>query len=48
MKQYNIDKKLLHVLENSCIPYAIYRFIDSRVEVLAVSDGLCDMFIKVR
>ena len=44
MKQYNIDKKLLHVLENSCIPYAIYRFFDSRVEVLAVSDGLCDMF----
>ena len=44
MKQYSIDKKLLHVLENGCIPYAIYRFFDSRVEVLAVSDGFCDLF----
>ena len=44
MEKYSYRKDQLDIIENSCIPYAIYQFIDKRVVTIAVSDGFCELY----
>lgn len=44
VKRYTIDKSILTLLENSCIPYAVFHMVENRIEALIVSEGLLDLF----
>lgn len=44
MKKYQYSEEVRRVLEQSRIPFAIYQFIDKRVEALVISSGLCSLF----
>ena len=44
MKPYQFDEKTAKVLEESCIPFAVFQMILGRVVPLLVSDGFCDLF----
>ena len=44
MEKYRFDEQTMSVFERSCIPFAIYQFIDRRVVTLALSDGFLELF----
>ena len=43
MKKYRYGDAELSLIEQSCIPIAVYQFIDKRVVTVAVSDGFCSL-----
>jgi diguanylate cyclase (GGDEF)-like protein len=44
MDQYHYSETELNLIENSCIPMAVYQFIDRRVVTVAISRGFCELF----
>lgn len=44
MEKYVFNDVEFALLERSCIPFAIYQFIDMRVVALVVSEGFCQQF----
>ncbi len=44
MEKYKFSSIEKKILEESCIPYAIYQLIDHRVVTLIVSEGFCSLF----
>ncbi|MDO5702175.1 MAG: EAL domain-containing protein [Lachnospiraceae bacterium] len=44
MNKYTYDKETLALIESSCIPCAVYQFVDKRVVTLALSEGFCELF----
>lgn len=44
MDKYAFDAVELSLMERSCIPLAVYQFIDRRVVTCALSDGFCRLF----
>ncbi|WP_051545051.1 EAL domain-containing protein [Butyrivibrio sp. MC2021] len=44
MDKYHYSETELNLIENSCIPMAVYQFIDRRVVTVAISRGFCDLF----
>ena len=44
MERYQIDKSELNVLESTCVPMAVYQFVNGRVVTLALSQGFLDLF----
>ncbi|MBP8969478.1 MAG: EAL domain-containing protein [Lachnospiraceae bacterium] len=43
MEKYVFDEKAKALLESSCVPFAIYQFLDNRVVTHLVTDGFCDI-----
>ena len=43
MEKYVFDEKAKALLESSCVPFAIYQFLDDRVVTHVVTDGFCDI-----
>ncbi len=43
MEKYKYSKEELAFIEKSCIPYAVYQFVDNRVVTLALSDGFLEL-----
>lgn len=41
---YQFDPVELSLLERSCVPQAVYQFVDNRVVTLALSAGFCELF----
>ncbi|MCR5273408.1 MAG: EAL domain-containing protein [Lachnospiraceae bacterium] len=41
MKIYEFDEKTREIYEKQKIPFAIYQYADSKINILLVSDGLC-------
>lgn len=44
MEAYQFDPNELAVIESSCIPFAVYQYVDKHVVTLALSQGFCDLF----
>ena len=44
MKKFKFSKKELELIENSCVPSAVYQFVDNKVFTLAISKGLLELF----
>ena len=44
MEKYSYDEKQRQIIEHSCIPLAIYQFINHRVVTIALSDGFIELF----
>ena len=44
MEKYHYDEKVLHIMEKSVMPFAIYQFVDKKVVTLVLSDGFCSLF----
>ena len=44
MKKYQFNETELQFIESSCVPYAVYQFIDKHVVTLALSKGFCELF----
>lgn len=44
MTKFKYDKKELKLIEESCIPMAVYQFIDKRVVTVAISKAAAEMF----
>ena len=44
MEATQVDRDALFALESSCIPLAVYQFVDERVKTVLVSDGFCEQF----
>lgn len=44
MDKYQFDESLHRELESSCIPFAVYQFIDRRVVTLVLSEGFMGVF----
>mgnify|MGYP002624565371 CR=1 FL=1 len=44
MKRYQYDEQEFALMENSCIPLAIYQFLDNRVVTLVLSAGFLELF----
>ncbi len=44
MEHFSFDATTKRVLEKSCIPYAVYCFVNDRITALVISDGFCDLF----
>ncbi len=44
MEKYRYDNRELTLIENCCIPFAIYQFLNNRVVTIALSDGLLETF----
>ena len=44
MERYQYTKSELALIEESCIPFAVYQFIDKRVVTIALSAGFCELF----
>ena len=43
MEKYVFDEKAKALLESSCVPFAIFQFLDNRVVTHLVTDGFCDI-----
>ncbi len=43
MEKYVFDKKTKEILESSCVPFAIFQFLDNRVVTHIITDGLCEI-----
>ena len=41
---YQFDDAARRMLENMCVPLAVYQFVDKRVIPLVLSDGFCRLF----
>ncbi len=44
MEKYQYDKNELSFMEESCIPFAVYQFINKRVVTIVLSQGFMDLF----
>lgn len=44
MMRYEFDETFRKIVESSCIPFAIYQFLDQRIVTLLLSDGFCELF----
>ena len=44
MVRYEFEETFRKVMESSCIPFAIYQFLDQRVVTLLLSEGFCELF----
>ena len=44
MERYQYNTTELALIEESCIPFAVYQFIDRRVVTIALSAGFCELF----
>jgi len=44
MARYKFSKEELSFIEDSCIPYAVYQFVDKKVVTLGLSRGFMDLF----
>ena len=44
MEKYSLDTNKKTLFENSCIPFAIYQFVNRRVVTIALSQGFCELF----
>lgn len=44
MDKYRFEQAILESMERSCVPFAIYQFIDRRVVTLVLSEGFCRLF----
>lgn len=43
MERYHYDEKELRLMEESCVPFAVYQFIDKRVVTIALSEGFMQL-----
>ena len=43
MERYRYDEKELRFIEESCVPFAVYQYINKRVVTIALSQGFCDL-----
>ncbi|MBE5906160.1 MAG: EAL domain-containing protein [Lachnospiraceae bacterium] len=43
MEKYRYNEKELAFIEASCVPIAVYQFINERVVTIALSDGFCEL-----
>ena len=43
LEKYVFDKKIKEVLESSCVPFAIFQFLDDRVVTHVITDGFLDI-----
>ena len=44
MKKYQYEPAQFAMMEQSCIPLAVYQYIDRRVVSIVISDGFCRLF----
>ena len=44
MKKYEFDPVQRAIIERSCVPVAVYQFLDKRVVTIALSAGFCKLF----
>lgn len=44
MERFQFDSNEFRLIEESCIPYAVYQFLDKRVVTVALSAGFCEVF----
>ena len=44
MEKYRFEETERTLLEGSCIPFAVYQFIDKRVVTILLSDGFLELF----
>ena len=44
MEKYRLRDSELALIEASCVPVAVYQFVDRRAVTLALSDGFCELF----
>ncbi len=44
MERYQYKTNELALIEESCIPFAVYQFLDRRVVTIALSAGFCELF----
>ena len=44
MERYKYGDEEFAFMENSCVPFAVYQFINKRVVTIALSKGFCDLF----
>ena len=44
MEKYRLNETDLAFIEQSCVPVAVYQFVDRRVVTLALSAGFCELF----
>ncbi len=44
MERYRYDRNEFRLIEESCIPFAVYQLVSERVVTIAVSAGFCEMF----
>ena len=43
MEKYSFSPAEFSLMEKSCVPFAVYQFIDKRVVTLVLSQGFCDL-----
>lgn len=43
MEKYVFDKNTKQILESSCVPFAIFQFMEDRVITHLITDGLCEI-----
>lgn len=44
MSEYLLDESDVALVERSCVPIAIYQFINKRVVTMVLSDGFCELY----
>ena len=44
MEKYQFDSREFSIWEKSCVPMAVYQFIDRRVVTIVLSEGFCRLF----
>ncbi|MCR4822527.1 MAG: EAL domain-containing protein [Treponema sp.] len=44
MEKYKYEKSEFNLLEENCIPLAVYQYLDNRVVTIALSAGFCELF----
>lgn len=44
MEKYRYNAKEQAFMEGSCIPFAVYQFVNKRVITIVLTDGFCDLF----
>ncbi len=43
MEKYVFDENTKQILESSCVPFAIFQFMEDRVVTHLITDGLCEI-----
>ncbi len=44
MERYRYEENELKFIQESCVPFAVYQYIDERVVTVALTKGFCDLF----
>ena len=44
MKKHQFDKQILKSMEESCLPFAVFQFLNNRITPVVLSAGFCELF----